>query len=106
MRTTVTRSLAAVAATMAISALASPAYAGEVNGKGDSLKQADGTLHGASACAFSGLNDNYTGEKDMEPDEDGFTHVQAWGQLDQEVRAFLATIGLHPGDACQPGFEE
>jgi len=40
------------------------------------------------------------------PDEDGFTHVQAWGQLDQEVRAFLASIGLHPGDACKPGFEE
>jgi len=106
MRTTVIRSLAAVAVTMVISTLASPAYAGEVTGNGESLKQDDGTLHGASICAFSGINDNYTGEKDMVPDEDGFTHVQAWGQLDQEVRAFLAGIGLHPGDACKPGFEE
>ena len=106
MRTTVIRSLAAAAVTMVISTLAGPAFAGEVTGNGKSLKQDDGTLHGASICAFSGINDNYTGEKDMEPDEDGFTHVQAWGQLDQEVRAFLATIGLHPGDACKPGFEE
>jgi len=106
MRTTVIRTLATVAATVILSALATPAQAGEVTGNGKSLKQDDGTLHGASICAFSGINDNWTGDKDMEPDADGFTRVQAWGQLDQEVRAFLATIGLHPGDACKPGFEE
>jgi len=106
MRATVSRTLAAAAVTVIFSALAAPSYAGEVTGNGKSLKQDDGTLHGASICAFSGINDNYTGDKDMEPDADGFTHVQSWGQLDQEVRAFLATIGLHPGDACKPGFEE
>lgn len=106
MRTTVIRTLATVAATVILSAMATPSYAGEITGNGKSLKQDDGTLHGASICAFSGINDNFTGEKDMEPDEDGFTRVQSWGQLDQEVRAFLATIGLHPGDACKPGFEE
>jgi len=106
MRTTVIRTLATVAATVILSALATPAQAGEITGNGKVLKQDDGTLHGASICAFSGINDNWTGEKDMEPDADGFTRVQAWGQLDQEVRAFLATIGLHPGDACKPGFEE
>jgi hypothetical protein len=83
-----------------------PAYAGEVTGNGKSLKQDDGTLHGASICAFSGINDNITGDKDMPPDSDGFTRVQAWGQLDQDVRAFLSIIGLHPGDACPPGTEE
>ena len=106
MRITVTRTLAAAAVTVLFSALAGPAYAGEVTGNGKSLKQDDGTLHGASICAFSGINDNFTGDKDMEPDADGFTRVQAWGQLDQEVRAFLSTIGLHPGDACPPGTEE
>lgn len=101
-----TLTLAAVAATFALSALAAPAQAGEITGNGKSLKQDDGSLHGNSICAFSGVNDNWTGEKDMEPDEDGFTRVQSWGQLDQEVRAFLGTIGLHPGDSCKPGFQE
>jgi len=106
MRTTVTRTLGTVAATIVLTALAAPAQAGEITGNGKSLKQDDGSLHGNSACAFSGINDNWTGDKEMEPDEDGFTRVQSWGKLDQEVRAFLGTIGLHPGDACQPGFEE
>jgi hypothetical protein len=38
----------------------SAAYAGEITGTGRSLK-VEGTehLHGASECAFSGLNDDY-----------------------------------------------
>lgn len=106
MRRTITRSLAAAAVAVVIGGFAAPSYAGEVTGNGKSLKQPDGTLHGASICAFSGINDNFTGDKNMPPDEDGFTRVQSWGQLDQAVRAFLTTIGLHPGDACPPGTEE
>lgn len=105
MQRTITRSLATMAITFAISALAAPALAGEVTGNGKSLKQDDGSLHGASICAFSGRNDTYSGDPDV-PDHDGFTRTQAWGQLDQEVRAFLSTIGLHPGDSCPPGTEE
>lgn len=79
--------------------------AGEVTGNGKDLKIAPHTLHGASICAFSGLNDTYSGDPDV-PDEDGFTRTQSWGQLDQEVREFLGTVGAHPGDACKPGAGE
>jgi hypothetical protein len=79
--------------------------AGEVTGTGKSLQIAPHTLHGASICAFSGLNDAYSGDPDV-PDEDGFTRTQSWGQVDPGARAFLGTIGLHPGDACRPGTEE
>lgn len=77
------------------------AYAGEVTGTGDSLKNDDGSLDGHSACAFSGLNDTFTGDPDV-PDADGFTRTQSWGQVDKETRAFLTSIGLHPGKACNP----
>ena len=80
-------------------------FAGEITGNGKSLKTGTGELHGASICAFSGLNDTYSGDPDV-PDADGFTRTQSWGQLDQEVRAFLGTVGAHPGDSCKPGFEE
>lgn len=81
---------------------ATASYAGEVTGNGDSLKDADGHLKGHSVCAFSGLNDTYSGNPDV-PDGDGFTRTQSWGQVDPETRAFLGTIGLHPGDSCKPG---
>ena len=84
---------------------ATSAYAGEITGHGDSLKQPDGSLHGASICAFSGLNDAYSGDPDV-PDEDGFTRTQNWGQVSPEGKAFLTSIGLHPGQSCKPGFEE
>lgn len=83
------------------------AFAGEVTGTGKSLKNEDGTLNGKSVCAFSGLNDTYSGDPDV-PDHDGFFRTQSWGQLDKATRDFLTTIGLHPGTACNPtsGFEE
>lgn len=94
--------LVAVLAVLLVVALgASAALAGEITGNGKSLKNEDGTLNGRSECAFSGLNDTYSGDPDV-PDEDGFFRTQSWGQIPKEVRDFLATIGLHPGDACNP----
>ena len=40
----------------------SPAIAGEITGNGTSLKNEDGTLNGASLCAFSGQNDSPNGQ--------------------------------------------
>ena len=77
------------------------ALAGEVTGKGKSLKLPDGTLHGKSACAFSGLNDTFTGDPNV-PDADGFFRTQNWGQIDKPTREFLITIGVAPGSACNP----
>lgn len=81
------------------------ALAGEVTGKGKSLKQPDGGLRGKSACAFSGLNDTYSGDPNV-PDADGFFRTQSWGQIDQQVREFLSGIGAHPGSACNPTIGE
>ena len=69
------------------------AHAGEITGNGKSLKNDDGTLNGRSACAFSGLEDD--------PSETG-NRAQSWGQIPKMVRDFLRTIGLHPGQACNP----
>jgi hypothetical protein len=80
---------------------ANAALAGEVTGNGKSLKNADGTLNGRSACAFSGLNDTFSGDPGV-PDADGFFRTQSWGQLAFSVRAFLRSIGGHPGRACNP----
>lgn len=82
-------------------------FAGEITGNGKSLKNDDGTLNGRSSCAFSGLNDTFSGDPTV-PDEDGFFRTQSWRQLSQAVRAFLTSIGMHPGSACNPtsGVEE
>jgi hypothetical protein len=74
----------------------SAAFAGEITGNGKSLKQPDGTLHGRSACAFSGRED--------EPGDPLFRGLiaQSWGQINKAVRDMLATMGLHPGTACNP----
>ena len=76
-----------------LSALATTGYAGEITGNGKSLKNEDGMLNGKSACAFSGLNDTYTGDP-TEPDEDGFFRTQSWGQFAKEVRDFLTSMSL------------
>jgi hypothetical protein len=91
----------AICAAAIVGAGAGTAGAGEITGNGKSLQIAPHTLHGASICAFSGLNDTYSGDPDV-PDADGFTRTQSWGQLPKEVKDFLATIGEHPGDACKP----
>ncbi len=84
---------------------ADTALAGEVNGQGKSLKEPDGSLHGNSACAFSGLNDTYSGDPTV-PDADGFYRTQNWGQIAKPVREFLTTIGIAPGSACNPTIGE
>jgi hypothetical protein len=81
------------------------ALAGEITGNGKSLKQPDGSLHGKSACAFSGFNDTYSGDPDV-ADADGFFRTQNWGQIPKADRAFLTTIGLAPGSACNPTIGE
>jgi hypothetical protein len=80
---------------------ANSALAGEITGNGKNLKQDDGTLHGRSECAFSGLNDVWSGDPDV-PGADGFFRTQSWGQLSQATRYFLRSAGMGPGDACNP----
>lgn len=101
---TITRPLVGgFVAALAITTLgATASYAGEWTGNDRSLKQEDGSLHGASICAFSGQNDTYSGNPDV-PDHDGFFRTQNWGQVDPGTREFLGSIGLHPGDSCKPG---
>lgn len=90
-----------LAALLVMAMGASAALAGEVTGNGKSLKNDDGSLNGHSICAFSGLNDTYSGDPAV-PDEDGFTRTQNWGQLDKATKEFLTSIGLNPGVACNP----
>jgi hypothetical protein len=92
---------AAICAATIVGVGAGTAGAGEITGNGKSLQIAPHTLHGASICAFSGLNDTYSGDPDV-PDADGFTRTQSWGQLSKETKVFLTGIGEHPGDACKP----
>ena len=68
---------------------ASVSMAGEVNGQGDVVP---GGVTGKSACSFSGLEDH--------PVDPGT--VQNWGIIPKVVRDFLTSIGLHPGEACNP----
>lgn len=89
----------AVASLLAVGMAAGPASAGEITGNGKDTPIRDGRA--ASICAFSGLNDTYTGDPDV-PDEEGFTKTQSWGQLSKEAKGFLRSEGLSPGDACNP----
>jgi len=102
----------ALAALMIMTMGAGAAFAGEITGNGRPLWIGEGaddpeahhTLHGQSACAFSGLNDwSYFNEG---PDPDGFGRTQSWGQIPKDFRDFLSTIGAHPGQACNPNIGE
>lgn len=100
--------VAGAVAAIATVSFGSTAFAGEVTGNGRSLKQPDGTLHGKSICAFSGLNDTYSGDPTV-PDEDGFFRTQNWGSIPKEIRDVIAAEGAHPGTSCNPntgGVEE
>jgi opacity protein-like surface antigen len=95
--------LACVAAFAAVGATA--ASAGEVNKPHGYIAGSDkAPLQGKSDCAYSGLNDNYVfgTAGPGNPDADGFGRVQNWGQVGQEGRAFLTSIGMNPGLACNP----
>jgi hypothetical protein len=101
---------AALCSVAAMAAGGGSALAGEVTGSGKPLwtstistPQGDfHTLHGQSACAFSGLNDEFILDGDQTA-----PRTQSWGQ---EVRTSTPTGGHAgvPGTACNPtrGFEE
>lgn len=93
--------LIALFAVLMVMTMTGAAFAGEVAGTGKGLKNPDGSLDGRSICAFSGLNNTYSGDPNV-PDENGFFRTRSWGQIPEEVRDFLASIGLHPGSACNP----
>jgi hypothetical protein len=80
--------LALVIVLVAAAVGASSAFAGEITGNG---KPTGAPANANSECSFSGLDD---------PDDDGFVHTQNWGSLSKEQRAFLASIGVAPGTAC------
>ena len=85
--------LAFGAAALTLSLGAGTAFAGEITGNGKSTPIR--TYLMSSICAFSGYND----DPDIEPGRTA-AHVQSWGQIPKDVRDFLASIGEHPGDAC------
>ncbi len=95
--------LAVSVAAIVLSLSASAVFAGEITGNGKSLKVEDskwGTgLHARSECAYSGQEDLQF-EPDGSKGEPG--HAQSWGQIPKEFRDFLTSIGLNPGNACNP----
>ena len=100
----ITRFGIAVSATaLVLSLTAGAAFAGEITGNGKSLKQADGTLHGRSACAWSGQEDDQFGPGGSKGVPG---HAQSWGQIPKADRDFIATFGFHPGMACNPNIGE
>jgi hypothetical protein len=74
---------------------ASTAFAGESTGNG---KETGMRGHANSICAFSGQNP----ERFLDPSDPNYEpgHTQSWGQIPQDFRAFLRTVGSSPGDAC------
>ena len=81
---------------------AGSAFAGEITGNGKWIAGLEtAPLNGKSECAYSGQNDNWVLGNPV-PDEDGFSRTQSWGQVGQEGRAFLTSMGLNPGNACNP----
>jgi hypothetical protein len=75
---------------------ASTAFAGESTGSGKTTPIAQ--YRANSICSFSGQNP----ERFLDPSDPNYEpgHTQSWGQIPQADRAFLRTIGLSPGDAC------
>ena len=68
------------------------AFAGERGGNGEPTPIND--YRSNSICSFSGLDD-----MDFEAPVDPGV-VQNWGSIPPEFRAFLTSIGEHPGQAC------
>ena len=93
-----------VAASMMLALSASIGFAGEITGNGkrpmvvETTPDGHNILHGKSACAFSGLNDEYVlGIPDPE-----FGRTQNWGQIPKEIRAEAQSFGFNPGVGCNP----
>ena len=68
------------------------AFAGERGGNGEPTPI--NVYRANSICSFPGLDD-----MDFEAPVDPGV-VQNWGAILKDVRDFLATIGEHPGEAC------
>ncbi len=67
------------------------------------------TLHGRSECAFSGQEDlqfvDELGDPLSTVVKGEPAHAQSWGLIPKADRDFLATIGLHPSNTCNPNGE-
>ena len=91
---------------LVLAVTAGVAMAGEVNGKGESLKVEDskwGTgLHSRSFCAYSGQNDDPTS---TDPENPG-GRVQSYGF--SVARNHIKALAPTPAQGCNPnaGFEE
>lgn len=75
----------------------STAVAGEITGNGKWIAGSEeAPLNGRSECAYSGREDD--------PDDPTFKGemAQAWGLMSKALRDFLTSIGLNPGNACNP----
>ena len=106
--------VAAAVCAVAVGALgAGSALAGEITGNGKPLwtsttvvnGEVSHTLHGQSACAFSGQEDAlYPASPDYDPTVTA--HAQSWGQIPKSgegfTRDFATSIGLNPGNSCNP----
>jgi hypothetical protein len=98
--------VAAVCCVCAIAAAgAGSAFGGETTGPWPNgtplwVDTATHALHGASLCAYSGLN--VLGE------DESTARTQSWGQIPKAGRDFLTSVGSNPGIACNPtsGFSE
>jgi hypothetical protein len=85
--------MAALVAALAVVSMSSgTAFAGEVGGNGEPTPINE--YQANSICSFSGLDDMDF----LEPVQPGV--VQNWGTIPKEVRDFLASVGAHPGEAC------
>src|SRR5258705_13627491 len=95
------RTIAVATACLALGAAS--ASAGEITGNGKPLWTntdqwgVPHTLHGASACAFSGQEDLQFDPSNTAP----VGHSQSWGQIPKADRDGLPAF-LHPGIACNP----
>ncbi len=88
-------------AALVLSLSAGAVMAGEITGNGTLL-----TVHGRSACSFSGQEDLqwFVTDEDLvrhEATRGVPGHAQSWGQISKADRDSLPAF-LHPGMACNP----
>ena len=89
------KTAAVVAIVLAGLGASGTAFAGESGGSGKPGNDPRAPEHANSICAFSGLEDG------SEPGSvAGPGNTQNWGQIPQDVRVFLTSIGENPGTAC------
>lgn len=84
-------------------ALAAPAFAGEINGRGEFLD-----INGRSQCVYSGLNDTPDGDiATLDPggrvQNYGYFQSRTWlGEFINPRVVSPREFGPHPGYACNP----